>query len=109
MPRNGYWIECVPLSSVNSEELMRRISPNENLSPDLYSASVEHFPDLSVTAASPDIAIEKLRNRLKSIRDDYRQTGKMLPDLDNPVRPPQRLRKVQGWISVYIEVSETVI
>ncbi len=109
MPKNGYWIECVPLSSVNSEDMARRLSHNENLSPDLYAASVEHFPDLSVTASSPDAAIEQLRNRLKSIRNDYSKTGKILPDLDNPVRPPQRLRKLQGWISVYVEVSETII
>lgn len=114
MPKNGYWIECVPISSLNFTEdnngsrftLSHRLSANTDCAADLYAASTEQFPDLSVTAPSPDAAIEQLRNRLKSIRDDYQKTGKLLPDLDNPVNPPRRLRKFQGWISVYIEVVD---
>lgn len=96
MPRNGYWIECVPVQS----------KANQNQAADLYSATTESFPDLAEMAPSPDAAIEQLRHRLKTIRNDYKQTGKILPELDNPVRPPNRLRSVSGWISVYIEVPE---
>jgi hypothetical protein len=98
MPKNGYWIECVPLGG----------GANGNLEADLYSASIESFPDFHVTAPSPDQAIEKLRAKLKALRRYYRMTGKTLPDLDNPVRPPQRLRSVQGWISVYIQMHEAL-
>lgn len=96
MPRNGYWIECIPVHS----------KANENHSPDLYTATSESFPDLSEIAPSPDQAIEKLRERLKTIRGDYAKTGRLLPELDNPVRPPSRMRNVSGWISVYIDISE---
>lgn len=113
MPKNGYWIECVPISSVNFTDdkergsfLHSRQSANLNVADDLYAASTEQFPDLSVTAPSPDAAIEQLRQRLKAIRDDYQKTGKLLPALDNPVDPPRRLRKFQGWISVYIEMVD---
>ncbi len=96
MPRNGYWIECIP------------VQIQENLAPDLYSATSESFPEVTEMAPSPDQAIEKLRHRLKTIRNDYQKTGKLLPELDNPVRPPNRLRGVIGWISVYVEISEKV-
>ncbi len=97
MPRNGYWVECIPLPEDEA---------NQNLSKDLYSASVSSFPELTETAPSPDLAIEKLRTRLKSIRQQYTTTGDRLPEMDNPVRPPTRLRAIQGWISVYINLGE---
>ena len=98
MPKNGYWVECVPLDG-------ECVLPQENLPPDLYSASTGSFPDITETAPSPDLAIEKLRSRLKTIRQHYHTTGKLLPEMDNPVRPPTRLRSISGWISVYIEMS----
>lgn len=100
MPRNGYWIECVPVMEQNTQN-------NSQISDaTLYSATTESFPELSEMAPSPDQAIEKLRNRLKTIRTDYSQRGKLLPELDNPVRPPHRLRSVSGWISVYVEFPD---
>jgi hypothetical protein len=78
-----------------------------HLSPDLYSASSGSFPDVTETASSPDQAIEKLRDRLRTIRQQYHLTGKILPEMDNPVRPPTRLRSIQGWISVYINIGES--
>ena len=112
MPQQGYWIECIPLHSVNSEHIQKLqlqnladLAENQNASGDLYSATAESFPDLVVTASTPDKAIEKLRNRLRKVRDDYQLTGKVLPELDNPVRPPQRLRQIQGWISVYVDIT----
>lgn len=96
MPRNGYWIECIPV----------RNRANENSAPDLYTATTVSFPEVAEMATSPDQAIEKLRNRLKKIRADYSECGKLLPELDNPVRPPSRLRNVSGWISVYIDITE---
>jgi len=94
MPRNGYWIECIP------------VQEQGNLTADLYSATSESFPELLEMAPSPDLAIEKLRSRLKAIRKDYHIKGQLLPELDNPVRPPNRLRSVSGWISVYVEFQE---
>ena len=97
MPRNGYWVECIPLDGEQS---------NQNLGADLYSASVSSFPELTETAPSPDMAIEKLRSRLKKIRQQYATADKRLPEMDNPVSPPKRLRSIHGWISVYINVGE---
>ncbi len=96
MPRNGYWIECIPVQD----------RANENIASDLYSATSESFPDVAELAPSPDQAIEKLRAKLKTIRQDYQIKGRVLPELDNPVRPPSRLRNVSGWISVYIEIAD---
>ncbi len=98
MPRNGYWIECVPVL-----EQENATGFNED---HLYSATTESFPEIAEMAPSPDQAIEQLRSRLKKIRSDYQKTGKLLPELDNPVRPPHRLRSVSGWISVYVEFPE---
>lgn len=100
MPRNGYWIECIPVREQGNLE------SSETIDEGLYSATTASFPDVSEMAPSPDLAIEKLRNRLKTIRQDYKNTGKLLPELDNPVRPPNRLRSVMGWISVYVEFPE---
>ena len=100
MPRSGYWIECVPVA----EQINNDIEPKA--SDRLYSATAESFPDIMEMAPSPDQAIEKLRSRLKTIRTDYASHGKLLPELDNPVRPPHRLRNVSGWISVYIEFKD---
>lgn len=103
MPRNGYWIECIPLSDDSLA-----LAPPEGQGDEashLYKASSQSFPDVDATAPSPDKAIEKLRDRLKQIRQQYAVSGKILPEMDNPVRPPTRLRRIQGWISVYVEVG----
>jgi len=97
MPKNGYWVECIPLQ----EDAIQQTAGNG-----LYSASSSSFPELTETAPSPDQAIEKLRDRLRTIRQQYQVTGKILPEMDNPVNPPKRLRSVQGWISVYIELQD---
>jgi len=102
MPRNGYWIECVPVV----EQSQNDITEFERMSERLYRATAESFPDVKEMAQTPDQAIEKLRNRLKNIRADYSRTGKLLPELDNPVRPPDRMRSVMGWISVYVEFPD---
>lgn len=102
MPRNGYWIECIPLSEDTQEQVPLK---GQNGDGGLYKASSQSFPDMDETAPSPDKAIEKLRDRLKLIRQQYDQSGKLLPEMDNPVRPPTRLRRIQGWISVYVEVG----
>lgn len=102
MPRNGYWIECIPVREQGNQNSF--IIHEDGL----YSATSASFPDVAEMASSPDQAIEKLRNRLKTIRLDYKEKGKLLPELDNPVRPPHRLRSVTGWISVYVEFPEKV-
>lgn len=96
MPRNGYWIECIPINR----------NANENLGPDLYSASIGSFPEISAYAQSPDQAIQKLRDKLKKIKSHYEISGKAMPSVDNPVRPPHRLRFVQGWMSVFVEIED---
>lgn len=100
MPRNGYWIECVPIQEQGNK------NPLSFSSDQLYSATTESFPEITELAPSPDQAIEKLRDRLKNIKADYQKTGKLLPERDNPVRPPHRLRSVMGWISVYVEFPD---
>jgi predicted RNase H-like HicB family nuclease len=95
MPRNGYWIECVPVREQENVPVPRR-----------YSATSRSFPEIAEQAESPDQAIEKLRMRLKAIRSDYERSGRLLPESDNPVRPPDGLRNVSGWISVYVDFQE---
>ncbi len=96
MARQGYWIECIPINR----------NANENLGPDLYSASIGSFPEISAYAPSPDQAIQKLRDKLKTVKAHYETHGKTLPSVDNPVRPPHRLRFVQGWMSVFVEIED---
>lgn len=96
MPRKGYWIECIP---VNRNTV-------KDAGADLYSASIGSFPELSAYAPSPDQAIQKLSEKLRKIKHQYELTGRNLPGVENPVRPPQRLRFVQGWISVYIDLED---
>jgi predicted RNase H-like HicB family nuclease len=99
MPRNGYWVECVPANT-------KHIDIIDKASETGYIASPTSFPDVHETASTPDEAINRIRARLMKVRSTYAQSGKILPEMDNPVRPPNRLRNVQGWISVYIVVSE---
>lgn len=96
MPGKGYWVECIPVNG----------NANQNMSPDLYSATIGSFPEVSAYAPSPDEAIRALRDKLQQTKQQYESSGRTLPDTDNPVRPPNRLRFVQGWMSVYIDMSE---
>lgn len=97
MPRNGYWIECMPL-----EEDVRKPENGD----DLYSARLSSLPDVKVVAPSPDAAIEKLRAKLRALNRYYRMLGKDLPERDNPVRPPRNCLAGRGWISVYVQIGE---
>jgi hypothetical protein len=97
MPKNGYWIECIPVCR----------EANQNGEEFFYNASVHSFPEIKVTADSPERAIAKLRFKLRAIRRYYQMIGRSLPEMDNPVRPPSRLRSVRGWISVYIQMVES--
>lgn len=99
MPRNGYWVECVPATA-------EQINISQEIVAGGYVASPTSFPDVHETASTPDEAINRIRDRLIKVRKTYSQSGKILPEMDNPVRPPNRLRNVQGWISVYIVLSE---
>jgi hypothetical protein len=95
MKNPGYWIECMPLSS----------RANENRAPELYTATIDGFPELNEQAPSPDQAIDRLRQKLMAIKADYAANGRLLPTPHSPVQPPSRNRSVQGWLSVYIEVQ----
>lgn len=97
MPRNGYWIECVPLNDRPSVS---------DLSDEKYRAVFSSIPDLDVVAQTPDQAIDRLRQKLQALGRYYRMKGQNLPESDNPVRPPRNLRSVQGWISVYVQFGE---
>lgn len=96
MLSKGYWVECVPVNA-NFEQDTEQPA---------YTASVESFPEICAQASSPDKAIEKLRAKLKSLKEEYKKNGQSLPALDNPVEPSNRLRRVRGWISVYMEVED---
>lgn len=89
MPQNGYWIECIPLNET-----------------DLYEATICSIPDAKIRAKSPDIAIQKLRDRLASLRHEYCTQGRVLPEHDNPVIPPRGSCNQRGWISVYVQMVE---
>ncbi len=105
MPRNGYWIECIPVSQL--QEISQVASGDSSFSIELYRAVFSSIPDLDVVARTPDQAIDRLRQKLQALGRYYRMKGEHLPESDNPVRPPKNLRSVQGWISVYVQFSET--
>lgn len=90
----GYWIECIP---VRKTSLL-------SLSPGLYQASIDDFPDIKAIGISPDRAITKLRRRLDDLRRTYEERNEELPSGHSRLKPPQRLRGVDGWMSVYLEL-----
>jgi len=92
----GYWVECVPL----------RRSANQNLAPDLYSASVSSFPDIQAYGRTPDAAIEKLRSKLKLLKQRYEGEHKALPRPHPSLSPTARYQSVEGWMSVYVDLEE---
>ncbi|MBI1327636.1 MAG: hypothetical protein GC136_08355 [Alphaproteobacteria bacterium] len=96
MPRKGYWVECIPLHG----------NANQNMSPDLYGASIRALPEVSAYAPSPDKAIEKLRAKLKKLKQYYELTGRTMPDSESPAEPPSRLKFVEGWMSVYVDMID---
>lgn len=96
MPRKGYWVECIPLHG----------NANQNMSPDLYGASIRSLPEVSAYAPSPDKAIEKLRVKLKKLKQYCELTGRNMPEIENPAEPPARLKFVEGWLSVYVDIAE---
>ncbi len=93
MPQNGYWIECVPIGTSDTNK-------------DLYHAVIASIPEAKVTATSPDMAIQELRDKLLALRHDYCVQGRMLPEHDNPVRPPRNSKSTKGWISIYVKMTE---
>tara|TARA_R110002124_G_scaffold149220_1_gene315001 strand:+ start:140678 stop:140962 length:285 start_codon:yes stop_codon:yes gene_type:complete len=94
MSRKGYWVECMPLWE----------QANQNDAPDLYKASVPALPEFVESAPSASLAIQKLRDRLKGLRKKNTFNRVLLPQLENPIRPPKRPDSVRGWMSVYIEM-----
>ena len=95
MSEKGYWIDCIPVSK----------SSNENFSHDLYSASIDNFPEMSVTASSPDMAVEKLRQKLKQVKKYYALTGRSLPRKHNRMMPSVKKASSTAWMSIYIDVD----
>lgn len=106
MPRNGYWIECVPVHTVtNTLDISDDVSDHLD-GGNQYKAIISSIPDLNVVAQSPDQAIDRLRKKLLDLKRNSQMDGRVLPEGDNPVRPPKNLRSVQGWISVYLQFTE---
>ena len=99
MPQNGYWIECIPVLSDN-EELAKSDEKCQ------YRATVAALPEVKACASTPDQAIQKLRDKLKTLKSDYSEKGRHLPEHDNPISPPRNRRSVKGWISVYVQMNE---
>ncbi|MES2728908.1 MAG: hypothetical protein V4621_02265 [Pseudomonadota bacterium] len=95
MRSSGYWIECVPC----------HIATGNTRSEDVYAASIDVFPDMMATAPSPDMAVDRMRQKLQALRRDYDRTGQLLPKPHSPNHPPTRHRTTQGWLSVYIEIE----
>lgn len=94
--RTGYWVECVPL----------RHSANENFSADLYSASIDLLPEIESYGPSPDQAIERVRAKLKTLKKQYRAMERPLPTAHNRHAPTSRLKAVDGWMSIYIDLDD---
>ena len=90
MRASGYWIECVPSA------------PRED---GAYVASVDVFPDIAIHAETPDQAVDRMRQKLLTLRQDYLRTGRLLPKTHSPTHPPTRHRTIQGWLSVYIDLE----
>lgn len=110
MPRNGYWIECVPVSTTGNGSLKNETSQpspdnREKGAGSGYRAVVSSIPGLDVVAQTPDQAIDKLRQKLVALKKASSGSDP-LPETDNPVRPPKNLRSVPGWISVYLQFSD---
>lgn len=93
MADTGYWIECIPL---------QRTVSDARSSPDFYSATIHDFPDLMARGLSPDRAIDKLRRKLEKLHQDSAREA--LPSPHNRLAPPRRLRDVDGWMSVYLDL-----
>lgn len=96
MPQNGYWIECIPVST----------GQDNNGASCLYEAVICSIPEAKATANTPDNAIQELRNKLASLLHEYCVQGKALPEHHSPIRPPRHAVSHQGWISVYIKMNE---
>lgn len=96
MPQNGYWIECIPVS-------MGQENDGAGFQ---YEAMICAIPEAKAIASTPDNAIQELRNKLQTLRHEYCSQGRNLPEHDSPIRPPRHLASHQGWISVYVKMSE---
>lgn len=95
MPQNGYWIECIPVST----------GQNDN-GANLYEAKICSIPEAKATADTPEHAIQELRNKLAALRHDYCTKGKNLPEHDNPILPPRHKASHKGWISIYVKMND---
>jgi predicted RNase H-like HicB family nuclease len=102
MPKNGYWIECIPIGA-NTAESPAGLNTDKDF---IYHATIPSFPEAKASASSPDKAIQALRDKLATLRHEYCTQGRSLPEHDNPVSPPRNFKSTQGWISVYVKMSE---
>lgn len=100
MPKNGYWIECIPLAGEAAINDVREGAPH------LYAATMASIPQVKAVAETPEQAIDRLRHKLRALGRYYRMLGKKLPETDNPVRPPRHPGADRGWISVYIKYTD---
>lgn len=96
MDTKGYWVECIPINGKS----------NQNFGADLYNASIDSFPDMKVSAATPDMAVQKLRDKLAKVKKYYEMTGRALPEAHNPIMPTNKMRDVKGWMSIYVKMTD---
>lgn len=101
MPQNGYWIECIPVTVGDTIDLNKADSSR------MYRAAIASIPEANVLAQTPDSAIQQLRDKLASVRQEYCKRGKDLPAHDNPITPPRNSKSTKGWISVYINMNDS--
>ena len=99
MPQNGYWIECIPVIAEDMDQ-------EKGDSSRMYRAAIASIPEANVLANTPDSAIQELRDKLASVRHEYCERGKMLPEHDNPVKPPRNFKSTKGWISIYVKMTD---
>lgn len=92
----GYWVECVPVRAPSS--LL-------GVHPGLYRASIGDFPHVYGLGLSPDRAITKLKRRLAYLHAIAGEPLPPLPQVHNRLRPPQTLRGIEGWMSVYLDLA----
>lgn len=96
---DGYWVECVAVTPVSGGHKSCFLS---------YAATIADLPDFEGRGSSPDQAIARLTERLKKLRAVRADLGVDLPTPHNPLLPPARLRHAEGWMSVYIRLSDRV-
>ena len=95
MVDKGYWTECFPATQ------------NDNMSPDLYCATIDELPEAKCTGKSVDQAVQNLRTKLSRIQKMYHENGKNLPRSHSIYAPVRNHCGSSEWLSVYLRLEDT--